>query len=461
MSELPHADTPALRKPSRTVAIVGRPNVGKSALFNRIVGRRLAIVHEESGVTRDRISAEAEWNGQRFEMMDTGGISLMDRANPDDIITAGISRQVDVALSDASVAILTVDITTGLQPMDDEVARLLRAGNHTVIVAANKCDHPELEHRISDFQKLGFPVFPVSALHNRGVDELLRAVTEQLPEMDRAAYVEPLKVAIVGRPNVGKSSYVNRLLRNDRVLVSDIPGTTRDSIEIPFQVGEGPTARSYLLIDTAGIRRKGKIKDTVERFSLMRTEKSIERADVVVMVLDAEQGPTAQDKTIASTVLEHRKGMVLIINKWDLAEGKTTQRQYTKALAQNVPFLGFVPVVYCSSQTGFNIRNTIDAIDRVSAMVRLQCTTGLLNRVLHDAFERVQPAISGGRRFKMYYATQVGTRPVRIRMFVNNPTLIQGTYEHYLQRCLREAFGLEGAPIILQFRARTSKDELK
>jgi GTPase len=442
---------------SRTVAIVGRPNVGKSALFNRMVGRRLAIVHEESGVTRDRISAIADWNGQRFEMIDTGGISMMDRAAASDVLTEGMTRQVDVALTDACVAILTVDITAGLQPMDEEVARLLRARSHTVLVAANKCDHPELEDRLGEFQRLGFPVYPVSALHNRGIDDLFHVLMPLLPDADQTADTEPLKVAIVGRPNVGKSSYINRLLRSDRVLVSDIPGTTRDSIEIPFHIGEGEAKRSYLLTDTAGIRRKGKIKDTVERFSLMRTEKSIERADVVVMMLDAEQGPTAQDKTIASMVLKHRKGMALVINKWDLAEGKTTQRQYTKALAQAVPFLGFVPVVYCSAQSGYNIRHTIEAIDRVASMVRLECTTGLLNRVLHDAFTRVQPPVSGGRRFKMYYATQVGTRPVRIRLFVNEPKLLPNTYEQYLQRCLREAFGLEGAPIVLQFRPRAEK----
>lgn len=443
--------------PRRMAAIVGRPNVGKSALFNRLVGRRLAIVHEESGVTRDRLSAEGHWRNERFELIDTGGISLMDQAAPSDLITAGISRQVDVAIADASVTILTVDITAGLQPMDREVALLLRRSNRTVVVAANKADNPELDIDANDFASLGFPVFPVSALHNRGIDELMEAVIKELPEAGVDTAAAPLRVAVVGRPNVGKSSYINRLLRSDRVIVSNIPGTTRDSIEIPFTVGSGPQARHYQLIDTAGMRRKGKIKDTVERFSLMRAEKSIDRADVAVLMLDAVQGPTSMDKSIASLIIEKRKGIVLAINKWDQAKDTdVTQRAYTKAIAETVPFLGFAPLVYLSALDGMNIRKSIEIIDRVAAQVDLQMGTGLLNRVLHDAFVRVQPTLRAGRRLKMYYATQVGTRPLRIRLFVNDPTLITDSYQSYITRILRETFGLEGAPLILQFRGKKS-----
>ena len=441
--------------PRRIAAIVGRPNVGKSALFNRLVGRRLAIVHEESGVTRDRLAAEAHWRNERFELIDTGGISLMDKAGTSDLITAGISRQVDVAIADAPITILTVDITAGLQPMDREVALLLRRSSRTVVVAANKADHARLDDEANEFASLGFPVFPVSALHNRGMDELMQAVVEQLPETDEAAKEPPLRVAVVGRPNVGKSSYINRLLRNDRVIVSDIPGTTRDSIEIPFSVGKGPQARHYLLIDTAGMRRKGKIKDTVERFSLMRAEKSIERADVAILMLDAVQGPTAMDKSIASRIIEKRKGIVLAINKWDQAKDTdVTQRAYTKAISEAVPFLGFAPLVYVSALDGMNIRKSIEIIDHVAAQVDFQMGTGLLNRILHDAFERVQPTMRTGRRMKLYYATQVGTRPLRVRLFVNDPGLLNDAYRSYLTRILRESFGLEGAPIILQFRGK-------
>ncbi len=442
----------------RIAAIVGRPNVGKSALFNRLVGRRLAIVHEESGVTRDRLAAEAHWQNERFEVIDTGGVSLMDHAAPTDAITAGISRQVEVALADAPVAVLTLDITAGLHPMDLEVARLLRRSQRTVLVAANKADSADMDHETSEFARLGFPVFPVSALHNRGIDPLMRALVAALPDADPAAQEPPLRVAIVGRPNVGKSSYINRLLRSDRVIVSDMPGTTRDSIEIPFTVGKGAQARHYLLIDTAGMRRKGKIKDTVERFSLMRAEKSIERADVTVLMLDAAQGPTAMDKSIAARIIEKRKGIVLAINKWDLnRDTDVTQRKYTKALSRAVPFLGFAPLVYVSAQDGLNIRKSVEVIDHVAAQVDFQMGTGLLNRILRDAFERVQPAIQGGRRLKLYYATQVGTRPLRVRLFVNDPGLLNNTYRSYLTRVLRETFGLEGAPVVLQFRGKQER----
>ncbi len=452
MSEQP---APEHASPRRIVAIVGRPNVGKSALFNRMVGRRLAIVHEESGVTRDRIAAEAHWRQERFELFDTGGISLMDGATAPDLITSGISRQVDVAIADAPVTILTVDITAGLHPMDREVALLLRRGNRTVLVAANKADRDALDDNAAEFEALGFPVIPVSALHNRGMDALLRAVTERLPPALPEAREPPLRVVVVGRPNVGKSSYINRLLRSDRVIVSDIPGTTRDSIEIPFTVGKGLQARHYLLIDTAGMRRKGKIRDTVERFSLMRAEKSIERADVAVLMLDAVQGPTAMDKSIASRILEKRKGIVLAINKWDeTCDTTVTQRAYTKAISQTLPFLGFAPLVYVSALDGMNIRKSIEVIDHVAAQVDFQMGTGLLNRVLRDAFDRVQPTLRSGRRLKLYYATQVGTRPIRARLFVNDPGLLNEAYRSYLIRILRETFGLEGAPLILQFKGK-------
>lgn len=450
--------TEAIADATRAVAIVGRPNVGKSALFNRLVGRRLAIVHEESGVTRDRVISEVKWRNQRFDCIDTGGVSVVDQAAPTDVITAGITRQVDVALADAPVAILTVDSTAGIQPMDREVALLLRRHNRSVVIAANKVDHDNMLDSVIEFEELGFPVFPVSALHNRGIDSLLNAVVKLLPEPGEETDATPLKVAVVGRPNVGKSSYINRLLRNDRVIVSEIPGTTRDSVEIPFMVGSGPQARSYLLIDTAGMRRKGKIKDTVERFSLMRAEKSIERADVVVFVMDAEQGPTTMDKSIAALVIDKRKGMVVAVNKWDLAQaGGVTQRAYTRALAETVPFLGFAPIVYMSANSGLNIRKSVEAIDHVAAQVNASLGTGLLNRVLQDAFARVQPVVSGGRRLKLYYATQVGTRPVRVRLFVNEPKLAADSYKSYLIRVLRETFGLEGAPLILQWRGK--KDE--
>ena len=439
----------------RIVAIVGRPNVGKSALFNRIVRRRLSIVHEQSGVTRDRLSAEAMWAEDRFELIDTGGLALMDNRATSDVIDDEIRKQVQVAVEDASVVILVTDIMAGVMPLDEEVARILHQRGIVAFVAANKADTDPRDNNALLFQAFGFPVFPVSALHNRGIGDLLDAVVTKLPPRIESNEIDPLKIAIVGRPNVGKSSYVNRLLNCDRIIVSDIPGTTRDSVEVPFSIGKGTQARHYLLMDTAGIRRSGKIDNVVERFSLFRTERSIEKADVVVMMLDAQQGPTSQDKKIASKVVQSKKGCVLMVNKWDLAmEDEITQRRYGAALQPTLQFLNFVPTVFLSSKTGYNIRNSIEAIDYVATQIRVQLTTGVLNSVLHDAFERVQPPLVGGHRLKFYYATQTGTQPVRISLFVNNRKKVTANYRTYLTKGLRAAFGLEGAPIVLRFRDR-------
>ena len=415
------SDQEACAAPRRVVAIVGRPNVGKSALFNRLVGRRMAIVHEESGVTRDRVATEAAWGPERFELIDTGGLALMDGEAVANLIDRGIRDQVRVAIEDAAVVIMVTDVVAGLLPLDEEMGRLLHASGRPVLVAANKADHPGLDDRAVEFEGLGFPVFPVSVLHKRGIGDLMDAAVSGLPETAPAEGPQPLRVAIVGRPNVGKSSYINRLLRNDRVIVSDQPGTTRDTVEVPFAVGRGDQARHYVLIDTAGMRRMGKIDTAVERFSLFRAEHSIGRADVVVVVLDAAQGPTTQDKKIAGKVIEHRKGCLLLVNKWDLAmEQEITQRRYGAALREALPHLAFAPVVFISAKTGYNIRKSIEAMDYVAAQVSMQIGTGTLNRVLHDAFKKVAPPTVGGRRLKFYYATQTGAKPLRIALFVNN-----------------------------------------
>ncbi|MFH0953205.1 MAG: ribosome biogenesis GTPase Der [Verrucomicrobiota bacterium] len=438
--------------PRRVVAIVGRPNVGKSALFNRLAGQRIAIVHEESGVTRDRITAEAVWDDERFELIDTGGVGLMDRATADDEIVRGTRTQVDVAIEDAAVVVVVTDITSGLVPLDEEVARLLHASGRPVFLAANKSDNARQDAGGAEFERLGFPVFPVSALHNRGVDLLMQAVLRQLPVTGEEARGPALKVAVVGRPNVGKSSYINRLLGCERVIVSEVPGTTRDSIEIPFAVGKGAGARRYVLIDTAGMRKAGRVHGRVEQFSLLRAERSIEHADVVVLMLDAEQGPTVQDKKIAATIQENRKGCVLLVNKWDLARG-VTEREYERALRKVMFFFDFAPIVFASSVTGFNIRKSVEVIDHVAAQIRTELTTGLLNRILRDAFDRVQPPLVQGRRLKLYYATQTGTQPVRVRLFVNDPQRASPSYRSYLVGCVRGVFGLEGAPVVLDFRS--------
>ncbi len=440
------------KSPKRVLAIVGRPNVGKSAIFNRLAGRRIAIVHHESGVTRDRLVREVEWGDERLELVDTGGICNLDGEIAENAIEAGIREQVDAALDDAAVAMLVVDVETGITPMDEVVADILRSNGCTTVVAVNKCDHHSRDLGCAEFEKLGFPVFSVSALHDRGFKDLMPEVLAALPDLENESIEDPLKVAVVGRPNVGKSSFINRLLRNDRVIVSNIPGTTRDSIDVPFQVGKGEQARHYLLIDTAGMRRTGKIDSSVERFSKFRAEKSVARANVVVLVLDAEAGPTAQDKKIGALIREHRKGAVVVVNKWDLSE--TTQTQYGPAVARELPFMGHCPLVFLSSKSGYNIRHSVEAIDLVASQVRMELPTGILNRAITDAYERVHPANVKGKRLRIFYCTQVGTEPVKIRLFVNNPKLVQANYRQYLVKQLREQFGLEGAPVILEFRAR-------
>ncbi len=442
----------------RVVVIVGRPNVGKSAMFNRLAGKRIAIVHAQSGVTRDRLMREVTRGEERFELVDTGGVCNIDGAATDDVIETGIRSQVDAALGDAAVAIFVVDVQAGVHPMDEEVAGILRASGCTTVVAANKADGENHDVGAVDFERLGFPVFPVSALQHRGFDALMAPVIKALPEAENPTEVEPLRVAIVGRPNVGKSSYVNRLLRSDRVLVSNIPGTTRDSVDVPFAVGSGHQARHYVLVDTAGMRRSGKIDSTVERFSLMRAEKSIKGATVVILVLDAHQGPTAHDKKIAALVEEYHRGCIVLVNKWDLADGEVTQRQYGPALVKTMPFMGHCPVLFASAETGYNIRRTVEAIDYVASQVTVDLPTGILNRTLHEAFEKVGPPGVKGKRLKMYYATQVGKDPIRIRLFVNDPKIVRPAYRSYLIKCLRSRFGLEGAPVLLQFRARKRRD---
>ncbi len=443
--------------PQRVIAIVGRPNVGKSALFNRLVGRRVAIVHEQSGVTRDRLSCEAIWNEERFELIDTGGMGVMDGEEVRDPIAGATLKQVQVAIEDASVVLFVVDITADIVPLDREVARLLHESGRTVFIAANKADHAGLDQQASAFDELGFPAYPISALHNRGITPLMQAAVSELPDAEIAETTEPLRIAVVGRPNVGKSSYINRLLKSERVIVSEVPGTTRDSIEVPFTVGQGPQARHYLLIDTAGMRKTSSVKEAVDKFSVIRTERSIERADVVILMLDATEGPKRMDKRLFAKIEQEATGCFILVNKWDLA-GEVTQRAYGAALREALPFAGHIPILFTSAKSGFNIRKTIEAVGYVAAQINAQLTTGLLNRVIHEAVHKVQPPVVEGRRLKIYYATQVGTKPIRIRLFVNAPRRVKAPYKSYLLKSIRKAFGLEGAPILLQFRARRKDD---
>ncbi|MBC8205783.1 MAG: ribosome biogenesis GTPase Der [Kiritimatiellales bacterium] len=444
---------------TRTIAIVGRPNVGKSALFNRIVGRRISIVHEQEGVTRDRVVCETDWNDEQFELIDTGGLGSIDSRMTADILVNRTNEQVEVAITDAAAIIFVTDITAGLLPMDEEVARLLHRADRPVFIAANKADNAGRDEDTADFESLGFPVFPVSALHNRGVGPLMEAILPELPEGENRTERNPLRVAVVGRPNSGKSSYINRLLKGDRVIVSAIPGTTRDSIEIPFTIGSGPQARHYQLIDTAGVNRRNRRSGAIEHYSNMRAEESIDNADIVVLLMDASEGPKLQDKKLAAKIMEAKKGCILMVNKWDLTEEtEVTQTKYEPALRKEMPFLDFAPLIFTSAESGYNVKRSIDIIDYVASQVETKMTTGLLNRVIQDAMVKTPPPVVKGRPLKVYYATQSGTKPIFIKLFVNNTLRATPTYKRYLIKQLRKAFGLEGAPVELKLVPRPRPD---
>ena len=446
-------------KQRRVVVIVGRPNVGKSALFNRLAGGRIAIVHEESGVTRDRLMREVSWGSERFELIDTGGICNIQLSARQDEINLGIRRQVETALEDAAVVIFVVNIESGILPMDEEVAKLLHGKGCFTVIAANKSDNPKRDDAAAEFEKFGFPVFPVSALHDRGIDAMMMPVIGALPATENTTVAEPLRVVVVGKPNAGKSMYINRLLNNDRLIVSNIPGTTRDSIDVPFAIGTGEQARHYLFVDTAGMRHRSKIDDSVEWYSHLRSTNSIESADIVLLVMDSTVGPTEQDKKIGALIAKEKKGCVLLFNKWDLAEGKVTQTEYAPAVLKSMPFLSYCPMLFMSAKTGYNIRRTIDAIDHVAAQLQISLPTGILNRAIIDACERVHAPSVGGRHLKIFYVTQVGYSPVRINLYVNNPRFATPAYREYLTKRLRVKFGLDGVPIVLNFRERTQKSK--
>ena len=441
---------------SRVVAIVGRPNVGKSAVFNRIAGKRIAIVHDERGVTRDRLMREVDWDDQKFSLVDTGGIMLLTAESGKDAIEAGVRAQVDAALADAAVVILVVDVQQGVHPMDEEVAQIVRKSDVPCVVAVNKCDLPSHEAGINDFARLGFPYFPVAAQHNRGMGDLMDAVLPHLPEVVNETVAAPLRVAVVGRPNAGKSSYINCLLNAERVIVSEVAGTTRDSIDVPFTIGTGDQARHYTLVDTAGMRNRHRVDSAVERFSLFRAEESVKNADVVVLIMDPELGPTVQDKHIAGLIQDEKKACVLLLNKWDLAEAKgMTEKPTIETLRGVMPFMNYCPLLLVSAKTGHHIRKSVDAIDFVAANSRTKLPTGMLNRTLVEATHRVVAPSRGGKRLRVYYAVQVCTAPITIRMFVNDPKLATKQYTDFMIRSLRKRFGLEGAPVVIFYRART------
>lgn len=481
------------------IAIVGRPNVGKSALFNRIAGRRIAIVHDQPGVTRDRVTAEVEWRGTPFTLIDTGGIGLLRGEKAEDVITKAAVEQVELAIESANAIILVVNVQEGITPLDQEVAKRLRVAKKTVLVAVNKVDTDRIAPEAEEFRRLGFDkIFPVTAIHGEGVDALMNETAKHLPKADEPVQVEvvegeeeeegrtlpprralsdTLKLAIVGRPNVGKSSIINALTKSERVIVSPIPGTTRDAIDVPFEIETDGVRQKYVLIDTAGIRKQRRIDDSIEFFSVQRSEDSIERADICVLVLDAESGILEQDKKIAGKITEARKACIIVINKWDLVadavrkareeeiqkrkkkdpnrgEQMTTLAEFGEWVQELLFFLDYAPVIFTSAKSGFHLERLLEAVRYVAAELKKQIPTSILNRTLHDSVERRQPISATGHRLKFYYATQVRQAPPTFLLFVNRDELFSEQYKKYLAGEMRKAFGYEGCPIVLAPKPR-------
>jgi len=467
---------------SELIAIVGRPNVGKSALFNRIAGRRIAIVHDQPGVTRDRVTAEVEWHGRPFTLVDTGGIGLARGEKARDVISRAAFDQVELAIEAARVVILVVNIREGVVPLDKEVAARLRRAGKPTLVAANKADNDKEDIGAGEFSELGFgQVFPVSAIHQRGIDDLMSAALAGLPPpaAETGVAAEPaLKLAVVGRPNVGKSSLVNALTHSERVVVTPIPGTTRDSVDVPFEVLTEGVRQKYVLIDTAGVRKHRRVDDSVEFFSVKRTEESIARCDIVLFVLDAEAGILEQDKKVADKIIEERKACILVVNKWDLAiPGLDTGRRRLREASRNTRregqarplaslaefgdwvrerlfFLDYAPVIFTSATEGLHLDRLLESIRYVASQLRQKVPTAILNRTLHDAIQRRQPVSAAGQRLKFFYATQIREAPPTFLLFVNRADLFSDAYRKYLSQEMRRAFGYEGCPIVLLGRAR-------
>ena len=436
------------------VAVVGRPNVGKSTFFNRIVGRRVSIVEDTPGVTRDRIYAEAEWSGIHFGLIDTGGIE----PDSDDIILSQMREQAQVAMDMADVILFMVDGRDGLTASDQEVAAMLRRTGRKVVLAVNKIDTPNLPDDFYDFYELGLgePI-PISSANMLNLGDLLDAIIENFPEGAGTEEDESIKIAMIGKPNVGKSSLVNRLLGENRVIVSPIAGTTRDSIDTPFTFA----GEEYLLIDTAGIRRKSKVSEDIEKFSVLRAVAAIERCDVCMLMIDATEGITEQDKKIAGIAHEAGKGIVVCVNKWDLVEKETnTMNEFRKQIARELQFMSYAPAVFISALTGQRTDQVIRMAKYVAENRAMRVPTGQLNTVITDATMMKQPPSDKGKRLKIYYVTQVGVKPPLFSFKINSRPLMHFSYSRYLENKIREAFGFEGTSLKFVFREKGEKEEV-
>ena len=436
------------------VAIVGRPNVGKSMLFNKLVGQRLSIVEDTPGVTRDRLYAEAEWRNRKFDLVDTGGIE----PSADSEILAFMRQQAEIAIDHATVIVFLCDIKTGLTASDQEVANMLLRSGKPVVLAVNKMDQVGMTNPdIYEFYNLGLgdPI-AVSAVHGHGTGDLLDECFQYFPPEDEEEVEDDvIKVAVIGKPNVGKSSLVNRILGEERVIVSDMAGTTRDAVDSYFENAKG----KYLFIDTAGMRKKAKVDDRIEKFSVLRATMAIERCDVCLIMIDANEGVTEQDTKVAGLAHEAGKACIIVVNKWDAIEkdDKTMDRM-RQDVRRDLAYMTYAPIVFISALTGQRVDRLFDLINYVSDQAAMRITTGMLNTVLADATARVQPPTDKGRRLKIYYMTQIGVKPPHFVCFCNDAKLFHFSYQRYLENQIRATFGLEGTPIRLTIRQKSDKE---
>lgn len=432
-----------------TVAIVGRPNVGKSTIFNRIVGERISIVEDVSGVTRDRIYSSADWLTYDFNIIDTGGIEIGDAP-----FLEQIRLQAEIAIEEADVIIFLVNGRESLTDADEHVAKILYRTKKPVVLAVNKIDNPDMREMIYDFYALGFgEPFPISGSHGLGLGDLLDAVAERFPKYEEEVVEDDvIRFSLIGRPNVGKSSLVNALLGEDRVIVSDVAGTTRDAIDTPY-VYDG---QKYKIIDTAGMRKKGKVYETTEKYSVLRALKAIDRSDVVLIVINGEEGIREQDKRIAGYAEEAGKGVMFVVNKWDAIEKDNhTMNEFIAKVRDNFMFLDYAPIAFVSAKTKQRVTSLFESIRLIDENHAKRIQSSVLNEVVEDAVARNATPTDKGKRLRIYYATQVAVKPPTFIIFVNDPELMHFSYERFLQNRLRESFGFEGTPIRLITRART------
>ena len=442
-----------MRKP--IVAIIGRPNVGKSSLFNRLAGEKISIVHDQPGVTRDRIYADVEWLNYTFTLIDTGGIE----PQSDDFIMQQMRRQAEIAIDTADVIIFLVDSKTGIADADEQVANMLRKSQKPILLVVNKVDDMTRQMiGIYEFYNLGLgDPMPISAGQSLNLGDMLDEIVKHFPKPEEEAPEEDvIKVALIGKPNVGKSSLINKILGEDRVIVSDIAGTTRDAIDTKVTID----GQKYVFIDTAGLRKKSRVKESIEKYSIIRTISAVERADIVLIMIDANEGVTEQDTKVAGIAHEAGKGCIVVINKWDLVEkDNKTMNRHLKQIATDLSYMAYAPRMFISAETGQRVHKLFDMINTVAKNQSMRISTGVINDVLYEAMAMNQPPSDKGKGLKIFYATQVSVKPPTFILFVNDKELMHFSYLRYIENQMRDAFGFEGTPVHFIVREKVGRDK--